>query len=222
MRYSADLPAGTSRNSGPLQKSFWMMGLSCQSAVVVELVMVIFSVTLSRTAVAKVTAFGSASCDTQLPVSVRNCSSPPSMLHRSRSTRMSGSRLTGWKVMSSLTSCPGEMKPSVGKTLKLGAKAAASQRNLVPTSPVFSSCSRFTTRLPCTTAPNGRLSLASFTSVPEHAPWICASGRSTPQISTKSSSVKGRVRCSGRKLSESAAVSRARRRSSELGSAVMP
>mmetsp|Transcript_23592 Transcript_23592/g.80433 ORF Transcript_23592/g.80433 Transcript_23592/m.80433 type:complete len:205 (+) Transcript_23592:1150-1764(+) len=111
--YVALLPAGTTRNSAPVQKSLWITGLSCQSTEDVFWTVMSCAVD-SRTLVLKLTTLCSASCTTQLPVRVRYWSVPPSIAQRMRSARMSGATNSGWKAISSLTSWLGWMKPSVG------------------------------------------------------------------------------------------------------------
>mmetsp|Transcript_14194 Transcript_14194/g.36424 ORF Transcript_14194/g.36424 Transcript_14194/m.36424 type:complete len:319 (+) Transcript_14194:1659-2615(+) len=134
-----------------------------------------------------------------------------------RSTRMSESTLPGWNVTSSLVSWLGPRKPSAGKIEKCGPNFLASQVNLVPTSPVFSTCSCFTARLPCTTGGKGMLSVAKVSSVPRQAPWMRNTLRVAPEMVTLKSSMKERVRVAGRKYIANCAVSRGLMSSSPAG-----
>lgn len=74
---------------------------------------------------------------------------------------------------------------------------------------------------PSVTGPNGRLSLASRSCVPRQAPASVSSGVATPDMSTVSSSLKGRMRAVGRKTNVRSTLSRGRSSRAPAGSTSM-
>mmetsp|Transcript_18889 Transcript_18889/g.36037 ORF Transcript_18889/g.36037 Transcript_18889/m.36037 type:complete len:211 (+) Transcript_18889:1466-2098(+) len=197
MGYSAVLPGGTCIWSGPDQISFWMTGRRDHVASV-GLVMDTFCTAVSRTVATKVTAPSCCSASTHMPERLRNWSSPPSTLHRTRSARMSLSSSAGWNTTSSRTSWLLARKPSSGVTWKEGAMSSVAHVNLVPTSPVLDSIRCFTSLDPFTTGPKLTWSVASLASMPRHAPDSVSSVFLVPATCTTTSSVNGRWRAAGR------------------------
>ena len=204
---SAVAPALTLRTSGALQFSLLTTGLSTQFVFVVFFTLTFF-VSLQRTLVLKVTTAASASCWTHMPVTVRYCVSAPSTNRLTLSTLTSEFRLSGWKHTSSMTSWCGARNPSAGEMVKLGPRALESHENFVMTSPVFSSCNLLVTFDPSDTAPKGRLSLASFSSVPKHAPEMLKRERVSPETDSGISSKNCLSLAVGRKLSVRVPASR--------------
>mmetsp|Transcript_46679 Transcript_46679/g.113658 ORF Transcript_46679/g.113658 Transcript_46679/m.113658 type:complete len:211 (-) Transcript_46679:1888-2520(-) len=132
-------PGGTSRTSGPDQKSLSMTGCSSQGESVGFLMAGRGLVSVCRTGPSKSIDPSWGSCDTQMPVRVTLRLSAPSMKRGTLSHRQSSLTLRGWKLNSIVVSSLGFRNPSIGSTLKSGAKAPGAHRHLVPMSPTFSS-----------------------------------------------------------------------------------
>mmetsp|Transcript_21547 Transcript_21547/g.51030 ORF Transcript_21547/g.51030 Transcript_21547/m.51030 type:complete len:468 (-) Transcript_21547:422-1825(-) len=176
---------------------------------------------VERTAVEKGMGSPVGSWAEQMPVRERCSGAPCSNSNGILSYRMSSEILNGWNTTSKVSASCGAMNPSTGLIVKSAAHADDRHVNLVPMSPVFSSCRRRVVRELATTGPKKIPSFSNLHSRPEAAPRTTHSTVDTADTSKVTSCVNGILRLVGRKNNSTLSVALGGREKSPAGVSVM-